>query len=195
MILVYCHKSQDYLTAKTKGWPSPFATDRDGTVLGMLERGLDALYATEDSNLIDRRRARVLELVAARRVFGKYPGSGNHLRESGDVEVHINGRPFGNGLLDVCFWARCCDQGEFYDCKAGRQSAEILAGKVSMLSRLHSSVRNPRTPTRTRVGIISFADDEFVREQVRACPENSHVEVFGEVGFATRLPLFRVCSC
>ena len=194
MILAYCTSSESYLNAKSSGWPTPFATKVDNWALEMLKTGLDGLYDAENRKILNRRRAQVLEILAANRIFGKYENNGRYLRGRGDTAVYLNGRPFGHGLLDVCFWANCCERGEFYDCKSGFQQAEMLEPTVAMLSQLHNSLMLPTREPRTQVGIISYADGKSVAEEVRNCREHSGVSVYGEFGFERDILAFRACN-
>jgi hypothetical protein len=166
-----------------------------GTLLGEFTEGMDALHRSSDQELINRRRAKVLELLAASVVLDKYAPSNDHQKSAGDTEVLINGVRQTPGLLDVCFWASCCAKGEFYDCKANVSHAHSLEPKVKLLSNVYHGLYDPEAKDQSHVGVISFADADYARAQVDSCRGSNVVEVYGEQTFLTDLPSIRACDC
>jgi hypothetical protein len=156
---------------------------------------MDDLHRSSDQDLINKRRAKVLEVLAASVVLGKYAPNQNHQKSAGDTEVLINGRRPAPGMLDVCFWASCCTKGEFYDCKAGASRSDWLQPKVKLLSSIYHGLYDPESSDQSRVGVISFADADYVKAEVKACPGANVVDAYGEQTFLTCLPSVRVCSC
>jgi len=164
-------------------------------LLGEFALAMDDLHASVNQELVNKRRARVLELLAGAVVHDKYARNVNHEKRVGDTAVSINGVQQTPGVLDVCFWASCCANGEFYDCKANVQCVEHVSGKVKLLSNIYHGLFDPEDNRRSRVGIISFGDVDYVRAVVGDCPHSDEVEVYGEQTFLTQLPAARVCNC
>jgi hypothetical protein len=157
---------------------------------------LDDLYDTNDPETLGRRRGRVLESLAEKKVFEKYPDDESHVKAAGDVEVTINGQLQGPGNLDVCVWTTCAaHSGEFYDCKAGVWDSDRLGGKVKLLDKIYNGLCDPLADSGPVAGIISFQNECFLRSKLAECSRSSHITAVGFESLRASFKNKRVCDC
>jgi len=166
--------------------------------LGQFANLMEAVYVGPPASSVERRRGRVLEIVAAEIVLSKYPSDTVHLKAKGDVQVVVDGslqQVQGARELDICVWSKCVGQGAFFECKASAPSLD--APELRLLLLLHGSLHNPLRRTYPVIGVVSFSESRALRVRAQSLVPltTGLVQHYGADQVWVNLGRHRACQC